>query len=138
MKCGLVTLKAQEYKERYMKRHMVKTAAFGNIYFGYDSRSAQDVAIKECNREYMAKGKRRDTEASVPEDVEKEIELHKKVCSYESDAIHPGIIQIFDTCEDEVNRYLVMEWADRGDLFDYVDNHFQEAGSLSDQQVIYE
>merc|ERR1719245_2691501 len=122
-----------------MKRHKVKDAGFGYIWFGYDSRSAQDVAIKVCNKEYMAMGIRLDNNAAVSEDVTKEIQLHRKVCGYESgEAYHCGIVRIIDTYEDAVNLNIVLDWADKGDLFDYVSNHFNDPASLSEKKVITE
>jgi len=81
-------------------------------------------------------GRRKDNHSYVAEDVRNEIKLHKEVSNFAKGIDHIGIIKIYETFEDSVNLNLVLEWADQGDLFDYVINHFKNPESLSDRLVI--
>jgi len=136
LRCGLVSLKVGVADKQYIKRHIVRKSAFGFIYFGYDWKFARDVAIKECNIQHMKQRIRLDNNVSVAEDVEKEIELHMKVSDPEKGISHPGIISIYETFWTDVTLNIVLEWADQGDLFDYVQKHFKNPENLSDRELI--
>jgi len=79
-----------------------------------------------------------DTNAYVAEDVRNEIRLHSMVSNPEKHISHPGIINIYETFTDHGKLNIVLEWADKGDLFDYVQTHFTNPESRSDRKVIRE
>merc|ERR1719317_1096058 len=119
-----------------MKRYLVKESQFGAIFFGYDSTLAKNVAIKECDLKSMDEGVNKNNRNKVAEDPKQEIKLHRQLNDNKKGKKHPGIIQIYDIFEDEKNLNLVLEWADKGDLFDFVLDHHQIPESLSDKKVI--
>jgi len=137
LRCGLVALKVGG-NQRYTKRHKVRRSAFGFIFFGYDWKFGRDVAIKECSIKHMEQKIRVDTNVFVAEDVINEIRLHSRVSNPIKGISHPGIISIYETFKADGKLNIVLEWADQGDLFDYVQKHFQNPENRSNRKVIRE
>jgi len=133
LECGLVTEKLGMPDQRYLKRHVIVNALYGVVYFGFDSHFGRDIAIKECDRDAMAKKERLENGRKINEDVEMEIEIH-------SELSHPGIIQLWGTyiSDNEKKLNVVLEYADGGDLFDHVKKHFQDENSRHDLRIITE
>jgi len=137
LRCGLVALKVGG-NQRYTKRHKVRKSAFGFIFFGWDWKFGRDVAIKECSKKHLEQKIRVDSNVFVADDILNEIRLHPMVSDLKKGISHPGIIRIYDTFEADGNLNIVLEWADKGDLFDYVKTHFNIPENKSDRKVIRE
>jgi len=120
--CGLVTVKTLS-DIRYNLRNLIKDSTFGGIYYAYDGVKNRDVAIKKSELQFMRIKKRRKTGIKVAEDVENEIKIHVSVCNERKDCSH-GILEIYDDYEDPEHSYMVLEWADGGELFEYVNQNF--------------
>ena len=60
------------------------------------------------------------------ENFRKEIDIHERL-------IHPNIIRLYGSIEDESNIYLVLEFAENGTLFEYSRNK----GKLSEKESIF-
>jgi len=133
IECGLVTEKLGMPEPRYLKRHIIVNSLYGVVWLGFDSHFGRDIAIKECDRDAMAKKRRLENGHKINEDVDMEIEIH-------SELSHPGIIQLKRTyiSDNEKKLNVVLEYADGGDLFDHVKEHFQLENSRHDQRIITE
>jgi len=62
------------------------------------------------------------------------VKYHKILCQEGTN----GIIQIYDTYEDMVNLYVVLEWADHDELFEHVVSKFRDASFLTRNDKIRE
>jgi len=135
-KCGLVTQKTLS-TTRYQERNLIRDSCYGGIYRGYDAVEKRDCAIKKNEMKLVAAQTRIGTNAHVAEDIFKEIEYHFKV-NPKDPLKTPGILQIYDVYDDEKYHYLVLEWADAGELFEFVVQNFQQPASafLENKQAI--
>jgi len=134
--CGLVTKKTGAQYIQFVKRYLIEKTLYGGLYFGFDSHFDRDVAIKECDKEAMSKKRTLVTQTRIHEDVKMEIELHTELCNQKY--VHPGIIEMFDQYDSDSGKKLnlVLEWADGGELFGLVKDHFLIENSRHDQQII--
>jgi len=134
--CGLVTEKTGTEYKQFVKRYLIEKTLFGGLYFGFDSHFGRDVAIKECDKAAMTMKRTLATGTMIPEDVKMEIELHTELCKQKY--VHPGIIEMLDQYDSDFGKKLnlVLEWADGGELFGYVKDHFLIENSRHDQQII--
>jgi serine/threonine protein kinase len=78
----------------------------GAVYEAQQVQSKRKVAIKVAEKSKIQQSRR----AGVLEDLELEVALMSKVTSN-------GVIQVLDKFEDEERKYVVMEFAENGDLF---------------------
>jgi len=133
-KCGLVTQKTLS-TTRYQLRNLVRDSCYGGIYRGYDAVEKRDCAIKRNALAQMRAKKRINTNDQVAEDISKEIKYHFLVSPKES-TITPGILQIYDEYSDDTYHYLVLEWADKGELFEHVVQNFQQPAFIRNERAI--
>jgi len=133
IECGLVTEKVGLHDPRYLKRHILVNSLYGVVYFGFDSHFGRDIAIKECDTDAIAKKQRLENGQNISEDVEMEIAIHSQLS-------HPGIIEFYETyySDSKKNLNVVLEWADGGDMFDYVKKHYRHENSRHDQRIVME
>lgn len=80
--------------------------AFGKVKVAKHRLTGIKVAIKILNRKKMR-------EKCMEEKVSREIKIGKLLK-------HPHIIRLYETIESMTNVYVVMEYAEHGDLFDYI------------------
>ncbi|XP_010030257.2 SNF1-related protein kinase catalytic subunit alpha KIN10 isoform X1 [Eucalyptus grandis] len=80
--------------------------AFGKVKVATHRLTGTKVAIKILNRKKMR-------EKCMEEKVSREIKIGKLLK-------HPHIIRLYETIESMANVYVVMEYAERGELFDYI------------------
>lgn len=141
IRCGLVAEKTQRVQDerskekRYVKRHQVRESNFGGIYFGYDSVRDRPVAIKENDLRCMTLKVRKNNGKPVAEDVRAEVKYHKMLCPETNTRPH-GILQIYDEYEDAKNLYVILEWADQDELFEYVVGKFRDTHFLENKKKI--
>ena len=92
--------------EDYILLETIGEGAFGKVKLGIHKPTKQEVAIKIFEKKNL----------SSPQDLlvfKKEISILKKLN-------HPNIIKIYNLLEDESNYYIIMEYALKGDLFNYI------------------
>jgi len=133
-KCGLVTQKTLS-TTRYQLRNLVRESCYGGIYRGYDAVMKRDCAIKRNALAQMEAKKRINTNDQVAEDIFKEIKYHFVVSPKDSQ-ITPGILRIYDQYKDDTYHYLVLEWADKGELFEHVVQNFQQPAFIRNKGAI--
>jgi len=126
-KCGLVTQKTLS-TTRYQVRNLIRDSCYGGIYRGYDAVEKRDCAIKRNSLVLVEAKTRINTNDHVAEDIFKEIKYHFMVSPKDARRT-PGILQMYDEYSDETYHYLVLEWADKGELFEYVVQNFQQPPS---------
>jgi len=140
LNCGLVTERTLSGAcgVRYNLRNLIRNSIYGGIYYGYDAVKNRDCAIKKCEKCCMKAKKRKGCNDKVSEDIENEWKYHRMICHDEMKVIPYGILQIYDRYEDDEHCYLVLEWADGGELFEYVVNNFtsNEGRFLTDKIAI--
>ncbi|XP_031404013.1 SNF1-related protein kinase catalytic subunit alpha KIN10-like isoform X2 [Punica granatum] len=80
--------------------------AFGKVKVARHLPTGCKVAIKILNR-------RKIREKGMDQKVEREIKISKML-------VHPHIIRLYEVIETATDIYVVMEYAERGELFDYI------------------
>ena len=95
----------------------IGSGAFASVWRAKHDRSGTPVAIKVINKSTISTPVARTR-------LQREIALLKKMN-------HPFIAEFFHVSEDDVSFYLVMEYAENGNLLDYVNNN----GRLSEDQA---
>jgi len=133
-KCGLVTQKTLS-KTRYHVRNLIRDSCYGGIYRGYDAVRKRDCAIKKNDLAQVEQKVRKGTNDHVAEDIFTEIKLHFAISPTDT-IVTPGILRIYDQYEDETFHYLVLEWADKGELFEHVVQNFQQPNFLRNERAI--
>jgi len=134
--CGLVTVKTLS-DTRYNFRNLIKDSTFGGIHYAYDAVKNRDVAIKKSELQFVKMKKRKRDKQKVAEDVENEIEIHRSVCS-EIKGNSYGLLMIYDEYRDGEHCYMVLEWADGGELFEYVNQNFNKKEKFWEDRVAIE
>jgi len=133
-KCGLVTQKTLS-TNRYHLRNLIRDSCYGGIYLGYDAVEKRDCAIKKNLLTQVEARIRIGTNDHVAEDIYKEIKYHTAVSPKDS-LITPGILRIYDQFKDDTHHYLILEWADKGELFEHVVQNFQQPTFLQNEPAI--
>jgi 5'-AMP-activated protein kinase catalytic alpha subunit len=95
--------------KQYVLGKTLGKGTFGKVKLATHSLSGENVAIK-----ILEKSKIRDI--GDIERVSREIHILKLIR-------HPNIIQLYDIIETPKTLFLVMEYADGGELFDYIVRH---------------
>lgn len=88
-----------------MKRDLGE-GTFGKVKLGIHVRTGQKVAIKILDRQKIA-------QMSDSRRVGREIKILQEVK-------HRNIIELYDIIEDDIAIYMIMEYAEGGELFDYI------------------
>jgi len=73
----------------------------------------------------------------VAEDIFKEIKYHKMVSPKDS-RIAPGILRIYDEYQDKTDHFIILEFADQGELFEHVVQNFAQPKALFNKKAIDE
>jgi len=133
-KCGLVTQKTLS-TNRYHLRNLIRDSCYGGIYLGYDAVEQRDCAIKKNLLTQMETRIRKGTNDHVAEDIDKEIKYHTAVTPKDSPII-PGILRMYNQFKDDTHHYLILEWADKGELFEHVVQNFQQPTFLQNEPAI--
>jgi len=134
IRCGLVTQKTLS-TTRYHLRNLIRNSCYGGIYRGYDAVEKRDCAIKKNDLAQVKAKIRVGTNESVAEDIFEEIKHHFAICPNDS-IVTPGILRIYDQYEDEAHHYLILEWADKGELFEHVVQTFHQPSFLNNKHAI--
>jgi len=134
IKCGLVTQKTLS-TTRYHLRNLIRDSCYGGIYRGYDAVGKRDCAIKKNELAQVKAKIRKGTNEPVAEDIVEEIKHHFAICPCDS-IVTPGILRIYDQYEDEKHHYLILEWADKGELFEHVVQTFHQPSFLNNKRAI--
>jgi len=104
-------------ESRYRDAGFLQSTLFGSVDFAKDLVTDEWVVIKKCSRKHvLSKISLRGN--VVSEDIEKEIELHKRLCQDTNPC--PFIIELREVYEDAEFINIVLEYADGGDLLDHV------------------
>ena len=101
----------------FVLEQRIGSGAFASVWRAKHDRSGTPVAIKVINKETISTPVARTR-------LQREISLLKKMN-------HPFIAEFFHVSEDDVSYYLIMEYAENGNLLDYVNNN----GRLSEDQA---
>lgn len=95
------------FDDKYKKETFLSQGSWSEVYCGtLHCNSNERVAIKQIRKLTLHK-----KDEKVKTQVQREIDIHLQLK-------HPNIIRLIETFEDECNIYLVMEYAEQGDLFD--------------------
>lgn len=101
-----------------MKRDLGE-GTFGKVRLGIHKHTKKKVAIKIVNRQKIA-------ELKDSGRIQREIQILR-------DISHKNIIQLFDIIETRHAIYMIMEYAEGGELFDYI----VSKGRLSEQEAAF-
>ncbi|KAJ6252316.1 non-specific serine/threonine protein kinase [Anaeramoeba flamelloides] len=78
----------------------------GKVHLAVDERNGQSVAVKIIN-------KRKLKDLKLDTKIKREVKVQKIFC-------HPHIVRLYDVIEAEEDIYLIMEYINGGELFDYI------------------
>ncbi|CAO3667513.1 unnamed protein product [Rhizopus stolonifer] len=101
--CWAIEWKIDDFK---VGKHL-GTGKFGTVYLAQEKRSKTVVTLKILRKEELEKEK-------VVQFVKREVEIQAHLH-------HPHIIQLFGYFHDKTNIYLVLEYAEQGELFKKLD-----------------
>ena len=102
----------KDYKEDLTKYEFIKTIGqgnFGQVKLAIYTPSNEQVAIKILNKETIGSK----NEMNL---VQRELNIIKTFS-------HINVIKVISIIEDEFNYYIIMEYCEQGELFDYIVNH---------------
>jgi len=116
---------------RWKKGRVLSKSLYGHVRYGKDTVTDRWVVIKECKIECVAK-KRTTEDIEVAEDIYKEMELHGRLS--EETPPCPYIIKLLDVCQDADYIYIVLEYAESGDLFGHVTTRLAQLIALANQE----
>ena len=98
----------------YVLSHTLGEGSYGKVKLAVNKETGEEVAIKIIPKSEFLQS------PDLQEKVQREISLMKIVS-------HPGILKLIDVLESQRHLYIVMEYAEQGELFDYlVTNQFLE------------
>jgi serine/threonine protein kinase len=86
------------------KLHLLGTGAFGEVYLVKNRRDGKLFAVKQMNKSRIL------STGATLEIIRREIDIHCRL-------IHENIIRLYSFSEDDNSFYLLMEYADSGNLF---------------------
>ncbi|KAJ3433132.1 non-specific serine/threonine protein kinase [Anaeramoeba flamelloides] len=78
----------------------------GKVHLAVDERDGQTVAVKIINKKKLK-------DLKLDQKIKREVKVQKIFC-------HPHIVRLFDVIEAEEDIYLIMEYINGGELFDYI------------------
>jgi len=85
---------------------IVGQGGYGEVWLVKDEKKNERYAMKVLNKRQLAKD-------SQLKNLVKEITIQRRI-------VHDNIIKIYNYTEDKVNVYIVMEYANQGNLFQYI------------------
>lgn len=118
---GLATTEQAQIQGRYLYKRRLEKTHYGEVWLGYDKVSKRLVAIKQSKRRDVEINVNSRTKQHVPEDVRFEMDLHWGITN--SGNCPEGIVKVLEKKETGRFLYLVMEYADHGSLFDYLQSY---------------
>lgn len=108
---------------RYIKGQSFKRSQFGQIRIGKDKRKNEYVVIKECLSKSVQDGLNVEGYRTY-ENVESEIKIHTKISRDQN--FCRFIIRLLDVVEDAKYVFLILEYAPRGELREYLNKRHSE------------
>ncbi|KAJ3439719.1 non-specific serine/threonine protein kinase [Anaeramoeba flamelloides] len=78
----------------------------GKVHLAVDERDGQTVAVKIINKKKLK-------DLKLDQKIKREVKVQKIFC-------HPHIVRLYDVIEAEKDIYLIMEYINGGELFDYI------------------
>ena len=102
--------------EFYNMTSLVGEGSFGKVYSAVSVLTGEKVAIKCLDKAKI-------NQRSAKQKVQKEIDIHKRL-------VHPNIARFFEVFHNEKYIFMVMEFAENGDLFGQI----RQSGVLSEGQ----
>eukprot|EP00124_Ichthyophonus_hoferi_P003337 Ihof_evm3s284 gene=Ihof_evmTU3s284 len=91
----------------YILSRVLGQGTTGLVRLGTHQLTNEQVAIKIISKAVLSRDR------NVKERVEREIEMLKLLS-------HPNILKLYDVCESDTALYIVLEYAENGDLYDYI------------------
>lgn len=92
---------------RYQVLEEIASGGFGTVYRGIDSTLHREVAIKTIHSDKLTAA---------------EIDLFEKEARVLAQCNHPNIVQIYDVGKNDDGPYLVMEFINGPNLYEYIEN----------------
>ena len=92
--------------DEYIILETIGEGTFGKVKLGIHKPTKQEVAIKIYEKKNFISSKN--------------LFLFKKEISILKKLNHPNVIKIYNIIEDELNYYIIMEYASKGELFNYI------------------
>lgn len=90
---------------------------FGSVYKAIEKKSKKSVALKEIKKKLIFKH-------NFEHQLRREVEIQSRLS-------HPNIIRLYGVFQDEKTVWLVLELAEGGSLYDFMDKH----GALSADEI---
>lgn len=111
---------------QYTIRKKIGSGNYSAVYVGCGDDSADPYAIKIVPKRLIE-------EEDLNEKFENEIRIVQQIN-------HPGIVKILDLLQDDINFYIVMEYCQHGELFNYIVNahHLEENDAKIFMKQIFE
>jgi len=89
--------------DKYKIIEKIGTGTWSEVYSGLNKKNNEKVAIKKIRKIKISTDKMRDQ-------IQREINIQKNLK-------HPNIIELYEAFEDDYNIHLVLEYAEKGELF---------------------
>lgn len=86
--------------------HVLGEGKFGTVYFVKEKASGQHLAMKKISKYLIEKNNNVHL-------IRREVEIHSKL-------IHPNIVRLYGYFHDAKYIYVVLEFLDRGTLYDFL------------------
>ena len=97
-------------KGNYYLEETIGEGAFAKVKLGIHIPTGEKVAIKILNKDHLFEGS---PESNDIQKIRKEINILKRIR-------HKNIIQLYEIIESKSNLYIVMEYCENKELFDYI------------------
>ena len=114
------TKKKQKIKGNYILEETIGEGAFAKVKLGKHIYTGEKVAIKILNKNKLFQdineSNSNDNILNDIKKIRKEINILKKLK-------HRNIIQLYEIMESKTNLYIIMEYCEGKELFDYIVNH---------------
>ncbi|CAG8496120.1 14107_t:CDS:2 [Cetraspora pellucida] len=123
MKLGLPNY--TELIGHYAVLKLIGTGSFSEVKLAIDLKNCREVAIKMISLKEMQENE------CLKTGVSREI----KILEYIN---HPNIVSLLDTVETPKHLCLVLEYVPGGELFDYVNDHYEKITEDEVKQIFYE
>lgn len=123
--------------DRYEMNRIITKTLQGRLYKGRDRIDDKPVGVKEAFKVLIASGRSRDG-SPVSEHFPTETRIHAQISSHAD--LPRSILRMLDQWETDDSQFVALEWAEGGEMFDYVKDAMtssaREIASLATQEQL--